>query len=62
MGRSDPLGKLRGEALTLAGAPVVVTYDARFLLRNAASKPGAWADLCRARALAGRSSCNAPVP
>ncbi len=62
LGRSDPLGKLRGEALSLAGAPVVVTYDARFLLRNAASKPGAWADLCRARALAGRSCASVPVP
>lgn len=62
LGRREPLGKLRGETLALAGVPVVVTFDARFLLRNAASKSVAWADLCRARALAGRSSANAPVP
>jgi DNA polymerase len=62
LGRSDPLGRLRGQALALAGVPAVVTYDAHFLLRNAASKPAAWADLCRARALAGGGGVSAPVP
>ena len=52
LGRSEPLGQLRGQSFTLAGVPVVVTFDAPVLLRSPGLKPAAWEDLCRARALA----------
>lgn len=61
LARSEPLGKLRGAALAIAGVPAVVTFGAYFLLRNPESKAAAWADLCRARALAG-GDLAAPVP
>lgn len=59
LARSEPLGKLRGTELTIAGVPAVVTFGAYVLLRSPEFKPVAWADLCRARALAGRGK---PVP
>ncbi len=59
LARSEPLGKLRGTALTIAGVPAVVTFGAYVLLRSPEFKPAAWADLCRARELAGRGK---PVP
>lgn len=59
--RSEPLGKLRGAELAIAGVPVVVTFGPHFLLRSPESKSAAWADLCRARALAGPAGA-APVP
>ncbi|MGP1683895.1 MAG: uracil-DNA glycosylase family protein, partial [Giesbergeria sp.] len=46
LARSDPLGKLRGTELAIAGVPVVVTFSPLLLLRNPQSKPTAWADLC----------------
>ena len=53
LGRSEPLGQLRATPHTVAGVPAVVTYDAPYLLRAPpATKALAWADLCRARALA----------
>ena len=53
LGRSEPLGRLRAETHAVAGVPAVVTYDAPYLLRAPpGTKPAAWADLCRARALA----------
>ncbi|OJX34121.1 MAG: hypothetical protein BGO74_04130 [Burkholderiales bacterium 68-12] len=52
LGRTEPLGQLRGQPFALAGVPAVVTYDAPLLLRSPALKPAAWEDLCRARALA----------
>lgn len=61
LARTEPLGKLRGAALSIAGAPAVVTFGPHFLLRNPLSKRAAWADLCRALALAGPSN-DAPVP
>jgi DNA polymerase len=61
LARSDPLGKLRGAELAIADVPVVVTFGPHFLLRNPESKSAAWADLCRARALAGPASA-APMP
>lgn len=61
LARSDPLGKLRGAKLAIAEVPVVVTFSPLLLLRNPQSKPTAWADLCRARALAGRALA-APMP
>lgn len=54
LSRSEPLGKLRGSRWEIAGVPTVVTFDARLLLRNPDTKAAAWADLCLARALAGR--------
>ena len=54
LGRSDPLGRLRAEALQVAGVPTVVSHDAPYLLRAPPqAKALVWADLCRARALAG---------
>lgn len=53
LGLTEPLAKLRELDLRIAGVPVVATYDAPFLLRNPQCKRSAWADLCRARALAG---------
>ncbi len=52
LGRSEPLGQLRGLPFTLSGVPAVVTFDAPVLLRSPGLKPAAWEDLCRARALA----------
>ncbi len=52
MGRSDPLGRLRAQPHSVAGVPAIVTYDAPYLLRAPQAKAAAWADLCRARALA----------
>lgn len=51
LGRSEPLGQLRGLPFGVAGIPAVVTYDAPLLLRSPGLKPAAWVDLCRARAL-----------
>ena len=57
LGRSDPLGRLRAEPLQVAGVPAVVSYDAPYLLRAAPeTKALVWADLCRARALAGAAA------
>lgn len=52
LGRTEPLGRLRSEPHQVGGVPAVVTYDAPYLLRAPDAKPAAWADLCRARALA----------
>ena len=53
LGRSEPLGQLRAAPHMVAGVPAVVTYDTTYLLRAPpATKALAWADLCRARALA----------
>ena len=52
LGRSDPLGRLRAQPHSVAGVPAIVTYDAPYLLRAPQAKAAAWADLCRARALA----------
>ena len=51
MQSGDPLGKLRGRVVPLAGvdgASVVATYHPAYLLRNPADKARAWADLCLA--------------
>ncbi len=48
---TEPLGRLRGRATPLDaanGTPVVATYHPAYLLRNAADKARAWADLCLA--------------
>ena len=51
LGRSEPLGRMRGGPLEMAGCPTVVSYDADFLLRSQDHKAAAWADLCRALAM-----------
>lgn len=61
LGSTEPLAKLRQQPLFIAGVPTVATFDAQLLLRNPAAKRTAWADLCRARALAGRGA-DTPVP
>ena len=45
---TEPLGKLRGHVHSYQGVPVVVTYHPDALLRNAADKSKAWADLVMA--------------
>ncbi len=49
---SLPLGKLRGTVHRYRDIPVVFTYHPKLLLRNAADKAKAWADLCLAAAAA----------
>ena len=53
LGVDEPLGKLRERVHERAGIPVVVTFALPYLLRHAADKPRAWADLCRAVAAIG---------
>ena len=48
LGVDEPLGKLRERVHERGGIPVVVTFALPYLLRHAADKPRAWADLCRA--------------
>ena len=48
LGVDEPLGKLRERLHRRDGIPVVVTFALPYLLRHAADKPRAWADLCRA--------------
>jgi hypothetical protein len=48
LGVDEPLGRLRERVYERAGIPVVVTFALPYLLRHAADKPRAWADLCRA--------------
>jgi|KBSSwiStaDraftv2_1062776.scaffolds.fasta_scaffold09697_2 DNA polymerase len=48
LGIDEPLGKLRERLHQRDGIPVVVTFALPYLLRHAADKPRAWADLCRA--------------
>jgi len=48
LGVDEPLGKLRERVHRRGGIPVVVTFALPYLLRHAADKPRAWADLCRA--------------
>ncbi|MBJ7468614.1 MAG: uracil-DNA glycosylase [Rhodoferax sp.] len=43
-----PLGRQRGKVYRYQGVPVVVTYTPQALLRQAADKGKAWADLCLA--------------
>lgn len=53
LGSREPLGRLRAGMHRLAdGTPAVVSYDPAYLLRAPEAKAAAWADLCRALALA----------
>jgi len=53
LGSREPLGRLRAGTHQLPdGTPAVVSYDPAYLLRAPEAKAGAWADLCRALALA----------
>ena len=45
LGSTEPMGKLRGTVHAFQGVPVVVTYHPTSLLRTAADKAKAWADL-----------------
>lgn len=45
-------GRLRGQTLSVLDVPVVVSYPPALLLGKPDNKARAWADLCRARALA----------
>jgi len=54
LGRTEPLGRLRGQVHALPalgeGVQLVATYHPAYLLRNPADKARAWADLCLAAA------------
>ncbi len=50
LGSTEPVGKQRGRVVWQDGLPMVVTYHPGYLLRNAAHKARAWADLCLAAA------------
>jgi DNA polymerase len=55
LGSSEPLGRLRASTHRLDdGTPIVVSYDPAYLLRAPETKAAAWADLCRALAMASR--------
>jgi DNA polymerase len=47
-----PFGKLRGQSHSLLGKPVIVTYDAAYLLRQQLEKARAWDDLRLAMSVA----------
>ncbi len=49
-----PLARLRGQALSYQGIPLVVTYHPAYLLRTLTDKRKAWDDLRRARQLVAR--------
>lgn len=51
-GRSEALGKLRGEVHSYGGVPVVVTYHPAALLRNPGWTRAAWDDLQLLRTIA----------
>jgi len=50
LGRTEPLGKLRGAVHAVGGVPLVASYEPGYLLRAQDDKARAWEDLCRARA------------
>jgi uracil-DNA glycosylase family 4 len=52
----DHLGRLRGREHVFEGVPVIATYHPDALLRTAADKAKAWADLCRAMDVVERST------
>lgn len=49
LGRKDKLTEMRGQALTLEGTPVVVTFSVAYLLKKPLAKRLAWQDLQRAK-------------
>ena len=51
LGLDEPPGRLRERVYERGGVPVVVSFALPYLLRHAADKAKAWADLCRAVAL-----------
>lgn len=48
----QPFGKRQGQHLSAHGCPVLLTYDATYLLRQLPEKARAWEDLCQARLIA----------
>jgi DNA polymerase len=50
-GRSEGIGKLRGQKLDYLGVPVVATYHPSAVLRNTDLRAAVWEDLKRLRAL-----------
>lgn len=51
----EPFGKRQGQHLSAHGCPVLLTYDATYLLRQLPEKARAWEDLCQARVMAARA-------
>jgi DNA polymerase len=51
---AEPFAKRRGQPLSLAGCPLLLTYDTTYLLRNLPEKARAWEDLCLARVMTAR--------
>ena len=52
----QPFGKRQGQHLSAHGCPVLLTYDATYLLRQLPEKARAWEDLCQARVMAARAA------
>lgn len=52
----EPFAKRRGEPLSVCACPLLLTYDAAYLLRNLPDKARAWEDLCQARVMAVRAA------
>lgn len=53
LGRTDPLGKLRGRFFEYRGTPLMPTYHPSYLLRTPADKKPAWNDLQQIMSLLG---------
>ncbi len=49
--QDQPLGRLRGKALSFEGTPMVVTYSPEFLLHAQPDKALCWEDLCLAQSI-----------
>lgn len=55
---AEPFAKRRGQPLSLAGCPLLLTYDTTYLLRNLPEKARAWEDLCLARVMAAQAQAS----
>lgn len=55
---AEPFAKRRGQPLSLAGCPLLLTYDTTYLLRNLPEKARAWEDLCLARVMAAQAEAS----
>lgn len=54
----EPFAKRRGQPLSLAGCPLLLTYDTTYLLRNLHEKARAWEDLCLVRVMAAQAAAS----
>ncbi len=61
LGRDEPVGRLRGQALEHLGIPVVVTWHPAYLLREESRKRETWEDIMRVNRMLGRPEKPQPV-